>query len=95
MTVTQETAASEFVVVPMLGLGTIDQAAPSHDSMRVRLTLESSTKDPTAVHELAEMHDTPRRRLSCVPLSGLGTIDQAVPSQDSTSVWDCREVFTE
>ena len=41
---------------------------------------------PAAVHEVAEMHDTPLRLL-LGPRLGLGTIDQAVPSNDIISVF--------
>ena len=40
-------------------------------------------RSPTTLHEVAEMHDTPLRKLSSHPLSGLFWIVQAVPFHDS------------
>ncbi len=46
--------------LPSLGLGTIDQAVPFHDSMSV-LVLFLVLLGPTAVHDVADTHDTPLR----------------------------------
>jgi hypothetical protein len=58
--------ADEVVAVPRLGLGTTDQRVPFHDS--IRALLKSCT--PTAVHAVAEAHDTLSRTSS--PEPGLG-----------------------
>jgi hypothetical protein len=66
-----------------MGLGTTDQWVPSHDSIKALLPV---AEWPTAVQTVAEMQDTPSRRLLPVPTLGLGTTDQWVPSHDSTKV---------
>jgi hypothetical protein len=67
--------------VPRLGLATIVQALPVHDSTSV-----FAPAYPTAMHARAEVHDTPRSPLPTVPLLGLATSFQAWPFHDSTSV---------
>ena len=67
------------------GLGTTDHAVPFHDSTSVFSAFELFVYWPTAVHAVADTHDTPLR----IPPSagdGLGTTDQVVPFHDSTSV---------
>jgi len=61
--------------------------------MRVRSGGRPSLRKPTAVHEVAEIQDTPERVFFLVPTLGLGTIDHEVPFQDSTRV--CSGVFLE
>ena len=69
-----------------LGLGTIDQAAPFHDSTSVPVPPVVSKK-PTAVQSVRPVHDTPDSSSYVdVETSGLGTMDQVVPSHDSVSV---------
>jgi hypothetical protein len=77
-------------VLPLgLGLETMDQALPFHDSTRVwaMLPLEEY---PTAVQFAALRQDAPKRAAKRFPLSvfglGLATIDQALPFHDSTKV---------
>jgi hypothetical protein len=68
------------------GLGTIDQVVPFHDSMRVLGPPFAAVPVPTAVQALADTHDTASSKLSGPAVFGLGTIDHAVPFQDSISV---------
>jgi hypothetical protein len=55
-----ETATS--LELPTLGLGTIDHVDPFHCSMRVEVTTLNSY-EPTAVQDVAEVHETPERVL--------------------------------
>jgi hypothetical protein len=48
-----------LVVVPLLGLATAAHAVPFHLSTKVRGLLPESMYEPTAVHAVAETHDTP------------------------------------
>jgi hypothetical protein len=76
------------------GLATTDHVVPSKVSTSVWLTLDPFQKAPTAVHELIETHDTPKRSLigsEAVLGSGLGATDQVVPSHISTRVRGCVE----
>ncbi len=84
-----ETAWSEFDSSWLrFGLGTIDHFVPSHDSIRVSCGKPPEVAYwPTAVHEDAETQDTAFRKFPFVPTSGLGTMVQEEPFQDSTSVW--------
>jgi len=69
-----------------VGLGTTDQAVPSHDSTRVT-SPDVACAHPVAVQLVALRQETPRRVLPAAPLAfGLGVIDQAVPFQDSIKV---------
>jgi hypothetical protein len=68
-------------------LGTTDQVVPLKVSMSVWQA--PFWKQPTAVHELIETHETPLRESNPNGLLfGLGTTDQAVPSQDSINVFN-------
>jgi hypothetical protein len=70
-------------------LGTTDQVVPSKVSTSVWLATwlgDALLKAPTAVHELIETHDTPKRKLWLGVGLGLGTTDQVVPSHISTRV---------
>jgi hypothetical protein len=72
-----------------LGLGMTDQVVPSHVSTTVKVAGEVgllSSAQPTAVHIVVEIQDTPLRVLLIRPGLGLGTTDQVVPSQLSVSV---------
>ena len=72
----------------MLGLGTIDQADPFQDSIRVCAWALAPVRPPTATQAEGLLHDTALKALSKVDdVSGLGTIDQADPFQDSIRVW--------
>jgi hypothetical protein len=75
-------------VVSLRGLGTTDHAVPFQDSIRGRAR-RFVVYIPTAVQALAEMQETPRRMSrSWAGLGlGLGSIDQAVPFQDSIRVF--------
>ena len=66
-----------------LGLDTIDQVVPFHDSTRGCGSSSVPMNEPTAVQELAETHDT-AARLLVDPSAGLGTTDHLVPFHDST-----------
>jgi hypothetical protein len=71
------------------GLATIDHDVPSQDSTSVccATTVSNVSYTPTATQLLALVHDTLFNWSFCsVPVLGLGTIDQLVPSHDSTSV---------
>ena len=85
---TQATPFSWLSLVPLLGLGTIDQLVPFQDSISVWSRLLPLRYEPTAVQELDERQATPPRPLLTVPMLGLGTIDQLVPSKDSIRVWE-------
>ena len=76
----QDTLARE----PVPGLGTTDQLAPFQDSIKILVALPLVS--PTAVHAVAETHDTPSRTLTWIDGLGLGTTDQAVPFHDSIRV---------
>ena len=77
--------------LPALGLATIVQVLPFQDSTNVRpLRWRQS---PTALHEVADTHDTPFSWLSLVStlgivLFGLATIVQVLPFHDSIKVCD-------
>lgn len=64
--------------IVLFGLDRIRQAVPFQDSTRVALSYA-----PTAMHEMAETHDTPAR--PSLP-AGAEEIDQAVPFHDSMRV---------
>jgi hypothetical protein len=57
-----------------LGLGTTDQPVPFQDSISVLVALPLVL--PTAVHAVAETHDTPSSSLYACAGLGLGTTDQ-------------------
>jgi hypothetical protein len=99
--VQEETEAHDTPLRPLFsvgevpGLGTIDQLVPSQDSMRVCSKGGLLPENPTAVQDEDEVQDTPFRKLiSAGEVSGLGTIDQLVPTQDSTRVWSDPDAFT-
>ena len=75
---------------PVLGLGTMDQVVPFHDSARVVTTTRPPPflirYEPTAVQAVAEVQETLPRPLVAGPGLGLGTMVQVVPFQDSMSV---------
>jgi hypothetical protein len=69
-----------------VGLWTIDQVDPFHDSTSVCVPLD--VEEPTAVHIAGPEHETANSRLTDDPGTfGLAMTDQAVPFHDSTSVW--------
>jgi hypothetical protein len=61
-------------------LGVTDQPEPLNDSTRAALSPEL----PTALHDDVLVQETARRK-SPGEVSGFGSIDQLVPSQDSVS----------
>ena len=67
------------------GLGNKDQEVPSQDMDRSWNSLPLK-KVPTATHCAAVGHETPSSTLVLVLASGLGTTDQALPSQVSAKV---------
>src|SRR3974390_1290906 len=70
-----------------LGLGTMDQVDPFHDSISVWSAVPLKNW-PTAVHAAGPGHEMPNSSLSCdAEASGLGTMDQVDPFHDSISVW--------
>jgi hypothetical protein len=83
---TQDTLPRPLLIPPR-GLGTTDHLVPFQDSTRARVERPLS-KLPTAVHAVAEIHDTPPRVLLFADGLRLGTTDQLVPFHDSTKVLD-------
>jgi hypothetical protein len=80
----QDTPERVLLAVDGLGLGTTDHVVPFHDSIRVLLgPLTVRLWLPTAVHAVAETHDTLERKLRVALGLGLGTTDHAVPFHDS------------
>jgi hypothetical protein len=70
-----------------LGLGSVDQLVPSHDSINVKVELKSLTRSlPTATQSVDLTHETLMSWLKLVLGLGASTTDHVVPSQDSTSV---------
>jgi hypothetical protein len=68
--------------VPLPAVGWMVQVLPSQRSASGAPLL-----DPTAVHAVAEVHDTPKRLLVVAPLGlGVGCIVQALPSHRSARV---------
>jgi len=69
------------------GLGTSDHLAPFQDSTSVLNTPALLAYSPTAVHALADAHDTHKRKAPRTEWlgSGLGTTDHLLPFQDSAS----------
>ena len=90
--VAQETPCRTLTAGSGLGLGTMDQVVPFHDSTMVFTTTLPPPfllrEEPTAVHAVGEVQETPRRTLAEGSGLGLGTMDQVVPFQDSMSVFD-------
>jgi hypothetical protein len=90
---TQDTP-TRWVYRSGLGLGTADQAVPSHISATVVLLVGvgwggvNICSEPTATQKLVETQDTPLRSFSFGSGEGLGlgTTDQVVPSHISTRV---------
>src|SRR5580692_10387350 len=78
----QDTPDRVFSVGEGEGLGTMDQAVPSHDSISVSWSVPTSTL-PTAAQSVGPLHDTPERMFDVGEGERLGTIDQADPLHDS------------
>lgn len=78
-------------IVPPPGLGVLwsDQLVPFQASARVSWSSKGlAENDPTAVHELADAHDTPLSELYMAPGGlPLGCTDQVEPFQLAASVW--------
>jgi len=69
------------------GVDWIDQLVPFQASASVTLVPELSVELPTAVHVLADVHETPEKVLDASPAGvGVDWIDQLVPSQASAKV---------
>jgi hypothetical protein len=82
LVVGQETPDRLVSVAPVgLGLGRMAQEAPFQDSVS-----EAWSDEPTAMHELDDLHETPKISESDAPdgVNGLAT-DQALPFQISAS----------
>src|SRR6266849_3769835 len=77
-----------LLAVPTFGLGTTLQLVPSQCSVRVCCICGVLPIPcvPTAQMSFVEMAVTPLSMLSSVPIFGLGTMVQFVPSQCSISV---------
>jgi len=87
-----ETDCGKFrLLSAAFGLGTIDQAVPSHDNMRESLAASAALwYSPTAMHVEGSRQDTPPRKLTLADGSGVATSDQLVPSQEAAAdvdVW--------
>src|SRR6202035_2490116 len=77
-----------------LGVVWIDQLVPFQPSATVAALAASEPEDPTAVHALAELHDTPFITLNCAPFGlGVDWIDQLVPFQRSANVTAAPPLF--
>lgn len=77
-----------------LGLWTIDQADPFHDSMSVTVNEPGGVSEPVAIHADRLLHETAAKPLYACPLGlGLRTIDQAEPFQDSVRVTGIELLF--
>jgi hypothetical protein len=76
-------------VLVVSALGTIDHEVPSKVSTRVcSAPVDAFTALPTAVHDVADGHDTEASTLASeLEVFGLGTIDHEVPSKASVRVW--------
>ena len=83
-----DTPTSRLLVAPAGSwVRWIDQLVPFHRSANVRWVPARLIEDPTAVHDLDDAQDTPRRLLSVTPAGfGVGWIDQLLPFQRSASV---------
>ena len=80
----QETERSVSPPVPGLGVGSADQAEPSHRSASVRPVPAAETRSPTAMQNAAPLQETPERLSLRSPAgAGPGATDQLVPSHDS------------
>ncbi len=84
----QETASSWLLVAPTrLGVGWIDQLVPFQRSANVSSRPVRLVKNPTAVQDLGDAHETPRKLLLVAPAGfGVDGIDQLVPFECSTNV---------
>jgi hypothetical protein len=80
--------------LPGLGLGETDHVVPFHSSVNVCVEPVASPDSPTATQYAWVTHDTPRNLFSGLPVFGLGTTVQVLPSQISTSVWPVQTEFT-
>src|SRR5262245_59854495 len=83
---THDTPSRSLLLVPTFGLARRVQVEPFQNTMSVRSTLAAVLNEPTAVHRVADTHETSRRPLSVVPTFGLATRVHVVPFQISTSV---------
>ena len=84
-----ETHETLFKLAPRVpdGLGVVwvAQLAPFHTSARVRMGPELPRENPTAVHAVDEVHETPLR-LACVTPGGLGVGWIAHPDAASAAI---------
>ena len=73
----------------------IAQLLPSQTSASVAGAFgPPAPEDPTAVHALGELHDTPYSTLSCAPLgTGVAWIAQLLPFQSSANVTTAPLLF--
>jgi hypothetical protein len=73
---------------PGLGVDWMVHAVPSHRSASA-----PRLEDPTAVHAVEDVHDTPEKPLPCAPAGfGVGCTAQEVPFQRSASVTPLPEL---
>jgi len=88
-----ETAPRAYPGLCEVGDGWRVQAVPFHCSATVPSGLrELSTLTPTAVHAVADVHDTPVRKLICAPAgAGIGWMLQLVPPH--LSAMTCRALL--
>ena len=71
-----------------MGVGCTDHTRPSHLSASGKFwPLDTSGATPTAVHDLMDVHDTPKRSSLCVAAGmGVGCALHWAPSHDSANV---------
>src|SRR5665213_277493 len=69
------------------GLSVTAQLVPSQISTSVVSVEFAAPRMPTATHDCALAHETPKRRSVVSPGSGLAATDQSVPFQDSIKGW--------
>ncbi len=83
----QDTPVRELLVAPVtLGVVCAVQVVPFHTSANVRPVLLVFVEEPTAVHAVVDVQDTPVRELLVAPAgAGVGRMVQVVPFHDSTS----------
>ena len=86
ITLAQETP-KRIGAEPGSGLATTDQSAPFHDSIKVWFMDPGPfSRSPTAIQLVELTQDTSSNQFIPLPGLGLGTMFQALPSQDSISV---------
>ena len=82
-----DTPSSTLLVAPSgFGVGSADQRDPSQRCANSNCSPALLLDHPTAVHAVADVHDTPSSSLLVAPGLGVGRADQREPSQRSANV---------